>query len=251
MIPPRLRRDAPRCGGAFPLVVAAVLAAAAGCGHDADGAAGRTAASSPPHRAPAVGVAPSAQDLSPALLRLLDECAAEIGALDGFESATPIASGPLPCEFRVRDTGLGFEVRASFRPLSRVQVDYDDPHSATPEPDHLHPMLFPALLEAISTVDGVGEEVELTPELAREWGADWAAMSLTMPDPAYATGFPDALFLGLHRNGIADVFVVFLFDAGHPEAKAWTRRALHLVRFREADDGRPIGEEAPVAEDPP
>ncbi len=244
MSPARLRGDAPRCGRAFP-PFAVALVAAAGCGHGADEGAGHAAASSPPHRAPAAEVAPSAQDLPPALLRLLGECAAEIGALDGFESATPIASGPLPCEFRVRDAGLGFEVRASFRPLSRVQVDYEDPHSATPEPDHLHPMLFPALLEAISTVEGVGEEVELTPEQAREWGADWAAMSLTTPDPAYAGDFPDALFLGLHRNGVADVFVVFLFDASHPEAKAWTRRALHLVRFREA------GDEAPVAEDPP
>lgn len=104
------------------------------------------------------------------------------------------------------------EVRYALRPLSRMTVDYEDPHNAAPEPNHMFSMMFTALIGNLS-LGGNSPHREYTLEQARQkFNADWAALSLFDLEPGYSDKFKQAFLLAIHKNNLSDAYMVILFN---------------------------------------
>ncbi len=123
------------------------------------------------------------------------------------------------------------EVRMMVRPLARMQIDYDDPHSAAPHPDHVYPLVFQSLVNQLSAAGSTTPSRIFPSEEARKrFNADWAAMAAFAPDPAVNTKHHEAMLLAVHRKRQGDVFVLFLFSEPR-RAKQELHRLLSILRF--------------------
>ena len=125
------------------------------------------------------------------------------------------------------------EIRMAIRPISRVVIDYDDPHGSAPDPNDVHSMVFAALLGQLST-QGELPSRDLPPQLARKtFNAEWASIALMGADPAVNTKHKEAMLLGIHKDRMADAFVLFLYD-DPVKAKPELNRLLKIIKFTRA-----------------
>ncbi|MBT8430367.1 MAG: hypothetical protein KJN79_10695, partial [Gammaproteobacteria bacterium] len=63
----------------------------------------------------------------------------------------PIHANPvLPYEHAMKHESGALELRFIVRPLSRIAIEYNDPHNAAPEPNHLFPLLFESITNRLS-----------------------------------------------------------------------------------------------------
>ena len=122
------------------------------------------------------------------------------GYVDLPAGRTPI----LDYEHALRSPEGDLEIRLAVRPLKRLRIDYDDPHGAIPNPDHIFPLVF----ESLATRLAGGP-----PQQAREkFNADWAAAAVFDTVADFATDHKQGLLLAIHRNKVSDAYLVFLFD---------------------------------------
>lgn len=143
---------------------------------------------------------------------LIKEAELEFTRPTGFVDIPSQANSLLPYERAIRHEKTGLEVRYAVRPLGRIQIEYDDPHSAAPEPDHLFPLLFASLTDRLSS-GGDTPRREYTAKQAQElFNADWAAVSVFDVKPEFSKHFSQGLLIALHKNGKADAYTVFLFN---------------------------------------
>lgn len=174
---------------------------------------------------------------SQAFRTLLSEAGMELGLPPGFHDQKVLENVQLPYEGAVVGSEGLMEIRYSIRPLARIVVDYDDPHSAKPEPNHMFPLMFQAILGRIAR-HGHNPSSEYPVEQARKkFGADWASAAVFDVDPDYAPGRPLGLLLGLHKNQVADAYAVFLFER-YEEAKPLLDETLTALRFAPGSQGQ-------------
>jgi len=118
----------------------------------------------------------------------------------------------LPYERAIRSDDAQLEVRYAIRPLARMNINYQDPHSSAPEPNHIFTMMFTALIGHMSK-GGNSPHREYPQEQARgEFNADWAALSLFDLEPDYSRQYSQAFLLAMHKNNLADAYIVILFN---------------------------------------
>lgn len=68
--------------------------------------------------------------------RLLDESGLHLESSQNFIDV-PISANPvLPYEHAMRHKSGELELRFIIRPLKRIEIEYNDPHNAAPEPNH-------------------------------------------------------------------------------------------------------------------
>ncbi len=138
----------------------------------------------------------------------------------------------LPYQYRVRSADGEVEVRYVIFPLDRVEIDYDDPHSSAPEPDHLFTLLFPGILTEISGWGRYKSREYPEDEALRLFRADWAAVAVLEVVPEFSRERRQALVVALHRNGRADAYQIFLGrDVKRLGEEA--RRIQSALRFKE------------------
>jgi len=138
----------------------------------------------------------------------------------------------LPYQYRVRSADGEVEVRYVIFPLDRVEIDYDDPHSSAPEPDHLFTLLFPGILTEISGWGRYKSKEYPEDEALRLFKADWAAVAVLQVVPEFSRERREALVVALHRNGHADAYQIFLGrDVKRLGEEA--RRVQAALRFKE------------------
>lgn len=114
--------------------------------------------------------------------------------------------------FRHRAAAL--QVWYAVRPLARVQIKYNDPHSSAPNPDHIFPMVFQSMVGRLAK-HGHTPTRAYPPAKARAlFNADWAAATLFDTDAALGSPYRQGLLLALHKNGRGDAYALFLFDDG-------------------------------------
>ena len=125
------------------------------------------------------------------------------------------------------------EIRVAIRPISRMIIDYEDPHGSAPDPNDVYSMVFAALLGQLST-QGELPSRDLPQALARKtFNAEWASIALMGADPAINTKHKEAMLLGIHKNRMADAYVLYLYD--NPEkAKPQLNRLLKIIKFSHA-----------------
>jgi len=141
---------------------------------------------------------------------LLEEAGLEYSLPAGFKEVPVEYNEVLPYQYRVRSNDGSVEIRYTIFPLSRVEIDYDDPHSSAPEPDHLFTLLFPGILTEISGWGHYKSKDYPPDEAIRLFNADWAAVAALEVIPEYSPEFRKALVVAIHRNGRADAYQIYL-----------------------------------------
>jgi hypothetical protein len=162
---------------------------------------------------------------------LLDEGALTYVEPEGFTEVRPGTNPLLPFERAMRAADESLEIRYVIRPVARAKVEYDDPHNAAPDPNHLYAMMFRALLDELA--DGGNAPLrEYPPEQALEkFNADWAAAAVFDVDRRFSDTFHQALLIAMHKDQRADAYMIFLFD-DYARAKSAIRRNMRTLRFR-------------------
>jgi hypothetical protein len=121
-------------------------------------------------------------------------------------------------------------MRFIIRPLSRITIDYSDPHNAAPEPEHLFPLLFESLANRLSS--GGDSPTSTFPEAIAEssFNANWAAAAVLSINPQFASGYRNGLLIAMHRNHVADAYTLFLYNDGE-QAKPLIGNLLSVMSF--------------------
>jgi len=146
-------------------------------------------------------------------------------------NGTPVLSNPiLPYEHALRHESGALEMRFIIRPLSRITIDYSDPHNAAPEPEHLFPLLFESITNRLSM--GSDSPTSTFPEAIAEssFNANWAAAAVLSINPEFATGYQNGLLIAMHRNHVADAYTLFLYN-DHEQAKPLINNLLSVMSF--------------------
>jgi hypothetical protein len=180
------------------------------------------------------GAPVQAEDAEVTFRGLLEESGMILQCDEGYVALSRVANDLLPYEKALRTDDGSMEIRFAIRPLSRITIDYDDPHNAAPEPEHLFPLLFQSLTESLSG-GRHSPHREYTAEQARElFNADWAAASTFDVAPEFKTDYRHGFMVAVHGVGKADAYTVMLFD-DYAASKAAINAALKCLVFRPAD----------------
>lgn len=171
-----------------------------------------------------------AKDVPPTFKKLITEAGIVYRAPKGFKILAPRADALLPYEHAVRHRSGLLEIRYAIRPLARMVTEYNDPHSAAPEPEHLFPLMFDSITNVLSGGRHSLRREYSSDEARERFNADWAAASVFDVEPEFAGPYREALLLALHKNGKADAYAVFLYK-DPAAAKAMINTALTALSF--------------------
>lgn len=160
---------------------------------------------------------------------LAERCKMDFQVPAGFTYANGQSAVGLDYEAVLLADGGGLEVRLALRALQDAEVDYEDPHSSKPAPEHIYPLLYTAIVQEIATdphsaSGGFGENA------LGEFHADWGQMSVLTPKEAYSDSYSSMMFLAIHRRAAADAYMVFLFN-DYEAVKAQIQTAMTSLRF--------------------
>ena len=161
---------------------------------------------------------------------LLQESSMQWSKPDGFKEVAIVENEYLPYEKAVARADGELEIRYALRPLARMTIDYDDPHGALPDPNHIFQRVFQALTGNLSVGGNTPSREYKVEEAKSKFGADWAGMSIFDVDQKFAKGFKGAMLLAMHKNHIADAYIIFLFK-DYEKAKAQINANLDTLRY--------------------
>jgi len=162
--------------------------------------------------------------------RLLDESGLHLESSSSFIDI-PISANPvLPYEHAMRHESGELELRFIIRPLNRIEIEYNDPHNAAPEPNHLFPLLFESLIDRLSANSNYNSRTLSEPEARDKFNAQWAALSIFDINPEFTSDYKNAILLAMHKNDHADAYTLFLYN-DHEQAKILITAALATLSF--------------------
>ncbi|MCG6889089.1 MAG: hypothetical protein LJE92_05830 [Gammaproteobacteria bacterium] len=178
------------------------------------------------------------KDAREAFDRLLIEAGLHIETPQDF-SVTPVLPNPiLPYEHAFKHKSGALEVRFIIRPLSRITIDYSDPHNAAPEPDHLFPLLFESVMNRLSTDSDTSSSTFSAAIAESSFNANWAAAAVFDVNPKFASGYQSGLLIAMHRNQLADAYTLFLYN-DDALAKPLISNLLSVMSFSAIDVATP------------
>ena len=148
----------------------------------------------------------------PAFEQLLNEAGMTLTPPDGFQPAKVRPNPLFSYDKAVSNEDGTLEFRYAVRPLGRIQIDYQDPHSSAPDPNHMFPLMFQSMVTLLS--DGRHSPTREYPraQAAEKFNADWAAAAVFDISERFETNHKQALVIALHKNQLADAYSVFLFN---------------------------------------
>lgn len=149
---------------------------------------------------------------------------------EGFKDLPPGANEVMDYERAVRSEDGTLEIRIAIRPLKNMTIDYDDPHGAVPDPNHIFPLVFESLVSRLSDATYAPSREYSPADAQQHFNADWAAAAVFDANPAFLSDFPQGLVLALHRNKVSDAYVVFLFG-DYKQVKPLLDRSMNTVVF--------------------
>ena len=174
------------------------------------------------------------RELPVSFAELLHESGLQISNAPGFE---PVAKGEadgMAYEHAIRHASGAVEIRFIVRPLNRIEIEYNDPHNAAPEPNHLFPLLFESLTNQLTVRGGDAPSTTFTEdEAAQNFNADWAAVSVFEIAPEYSADYRSAILVAMHRNDHADAYTLLLYN-NHEFAKPLIDASLSIMSFSPA-----------------
>jgi hypothetical protein len=144
-----------------------------------------------------------------------------------------IATQPMPqfqFEKAYRHKALGLEVRYAVRPLSRIEIDFTDPHGLSPDPDSIYPMAFTSIIGVLSKRPDTPRRDLYPEEAQKNFNADWAAVTQFETGKDAATKYKHAVLVAIHKNKNGDAYSLFLFN--DPKAvKKTINELINKLRF--------------------
>ena len=144
--------------------------------------------------------------------QLLDDASLVLVEPEGFVEKEPEENTVLSYEHALQHQTKKLAVRYAIRPIAMVQIDYEDPHNAAPEPNHLFPMLFQTLVSDFSRGGNSPSNEYSTSDAKSKFNADWAAAAVMDVNHDFSTEYEQLLLLALHKNNASDAYVIILFD---------------------------------------
>ncbi len=154
----------------------------------------------------------AAKAQAPTFETLLEEAGAAFQAPAGFtEVAVPLVPR-FPFDKALRSGGDDLQVLYAVRPTGRMQIDYNDPHSSAPHPDHIFPLVFETLIGSFSGGGNTPSRRFSDAESKRRFGADWASAAIFNLDPDLFPGYRFGFLVAQHKGRSADLFTLFLFN---------------------------------------
>ena len=161
------------------------------------------------HTAPEVtqdtAVAPSFQEL-------VSESGMAFQQPQGFQPVAAEVSSLFPHEHALSNAADTLEIRYAIRPLRRLKVDYQDPHSSTPDPNHMFPLMFQSLVTRLSNGGHSPTRTYPADQSEEKFHAHWAAASVFDLHPELNDSFSQGLLVAIHKNHLADAYVLYLFN---------------------------------------
>ena len=143
---------------------------------------------------------------------LIAESGLQFAMPEDFTDIAPQKNDELHYERAILHKTGNLELRFVIRPLGRIQIEYNDPHNASPEPNHLFPLLF----ESLSTQLSVGGNAYSKPypldQTLELFHAEMASASVFDLSEGFSDEFKQALMVGMHKNEHADAYTIFLFN---------------------------------------
>jgi len=179
---------------------------------------------------PASGLAAGTGQEQPDLTKLLQESQFLLPRHTDLRVKAIAADPVLPYQWRARTRNHELEVRVALRPLDRLHIEYDDPHGGAPQPNHLFPLMFQKLLELMSRNASSIDRVYPRQQAKEKFKADWAGAGIFDVSSNMNTDYQQGFLLALHKNDVADVYVLLLFDHAK-KIKAQLQRILNELNF--------------------
>lgn len=147
---------------------------------------------------------------APDFAALLHEGGLEWSPPDDFSELQPQQSRLLPHEKRLRSADGLLEIRYAIRPLGRIEIAYDDPHSSAPAANDLFEMLFRSISEAMAADSRPLSRAYLPADAKKEFNAGWASVAVFDVDADTSTEFSQAMLVAIHQNDKADAYTLIL-----------------------------------------
>lgn len=147
-----------------------------------------------------------------AVKRLLEVGRLVIHTPVGFAPTAAMSNPIMSYEYALQHAQKPVAARYAIRPIPMVGIDYQDPHNAAPQPNHLFPMLFQTLVSQLSAGTYTPSREFSRAEAQRRFHADWAATALLDSNDAFTSNYAQTLLLALHSNDAADAYVMILFN---------------------------------------
>ena len=124
------------------------------------------------------------------------------------------------------------EIRYSINPISRVNIEYQDPHNAAPMPNDLFEMLFRQKIEQLAHPKNYNiEQQQVHVEVAQEqFNAGWASIAVFNTNPKFFPKYQFAMLVAIHKNDLADAYILFLTN-NLVKSKALINKAMSSLKF--------------------
>ena len=163
--------------------------------------------------------------------QLFDDGGLTLEVPAGFERRTPEANDVLSYEYALQHEDKKLAVRYAIRPINMVEIDYEDPHNAAPELNHLFPMLFQSLISLFSRGGSSPSNEYSASDAQAKFNADWAAVAVMDVTRDFSEEYDQVLLLALHKNNASDAYVIVLFD-DYVAVKPEINTALGSLKFK-------------------
>ncbi len=150
---------------------------------------------------------------------LLKDHNIQFKAPTGFKSTPVIENPDLTYNYALLSVKDSIEVRYTIFPLASLMSDYEtnlaDPNVTVVNPNKYYESMYMANILSISQL-GAGNmptQNSLHSEVARiEFNADFAATSLFDCNSEYAKDYDHCLFILVHKENVADIYISILSD---------------------------------------
>ena len=150
---------------------------------------------------------------------------------ESFNKTELVANRVFHYEHALRHDSGQLEIRYIIRPLQRISIDYNDPHNATPEPNHLFPLLFESIVTELSQGSNRPYREYPKPQAQQLFNAGWAAASAFDVNPEFCNKYTQALLIGIHKDKQADADTVFLYNE-YEQVKEMIKTSLSSLSFQ-------------------
>ncbi|MDH3279938.1 MAG: hypothetical protein OEQ18_02275 [Gammaproteobacteria bacterium] len=174
---------------------------------------------------------------------LLGEAELQFTQPQGFTDLPPGRTPMLDYERALRSPDGNLEIRLAVRPLKHLRIDYDDPHGAVPNPEHIFPLVFESLATRLSGGRHAPSNAYPPDQAQARFNADWAAAAVFDTVEAFATDYRQGLLIAIHRNKVSDAYLVFLFD-DYAGVKEQLNAAMRTLVFTPAPQSAGSGDGA-------
>lgn len=162
---------------------------------------------------------------------LLIEASLEFTAPEQYGDVQPEANSVMLYERALRRQDKALEIRYAIRPIARARVEYEDPHNAAPDPDHIFAMMFRTLVDSLAAGGNTPVGEFSTDQARAQFNADWAAAAVFDVAESFSRDFRQGLLIAMHKNGQADAYMIFLFD-DYAQVKTAIKKNMSTLRFR-------------------